>query len=80
MARSLAAQIDLAQKKGQDTVPLKLPDAYNHVKDRAAMVDAAVSLVKAIRAALPDHGASVKYVDVYFGNRLVTRNVGAAQP
>jgi hypothetical protein len=80
VARSLAAQIDLAQKKGQDTVPLKLPDAYNHVKDRAAMVDAAVSLVKAIRAALPDHGASVKYVDVYFGNRLVTRNVGAAQP
>ena len=78
VARDLAGKIESAQKKGQEAVDLRLPDAYNHVKDRPAMIDAVISLVKAVREASPNHGLAVKYVDVYFGNRLVTRSVGGA--
>jgi hypothetical protein len=41
-----------------------------------AMITAVVNIVQAVRQALPHHGSAVKYVDVYFGDRLVTRNVG----
>jgi hypothetical protein len=78
VARDLAAQINLVQKKGGDTVNLRLPDSYNHVKDRSAMIDAVIKLVKTVRDASPNHGLPVKYIDVYFGGRLVTRNVGGA--
>ena len=78
VARDLAGKIELAQRKGQEAVDLRLPDSYNHVKGRPAMIDAVISLVKAVREASPNHGLPVKYVDVYFGNRLVTRNVGGA--
>lgn len=78
VARDLAGKIELAQKKGQEAIDLRLPDSYNHVKDRSAMIDAVISLVKTVREASPNLGLPVKYVDVYFGNRLVTRSVGGA--
>jgi hypothetical protein len=76
VARDLAGKIELARKKGQEAVDLRFPDSYNHIKDRPAMIDAVISLVKTVREASPNHGLPVKFVDVYFGNRLVTRNVG----
>jgi hypothetical protein len=78
VARDLAGKIASAQKKGQEAVDLRLPDSYNHIKDRAAMIEAVINLVKAVREASPNHGSPVQFVDVYFGNRLVTRNVGGA--
>lgn len=76
VARDLSGKIALAQKKREELVVLRFPDAYNSVKDRSAMIDAVVKLVKAVRDASPNHGLPVKYIDVYFGDRLVTRNVG----
>jgi hypothetical protein len=75
VARDLARRLDIAQQQGQDTITLRLGDNYNGVRDRRAMIDAAERIIQLIREALPHHASSVKYVDVYFGERLVTRGV-----
>jgi hypothetical protein len=78
LAASLARDLDVAQQQQKESVELHLPDDYNHVKDREAMVTEVVKIVQAIRQALPHHASSVKYVDVFFGNHLVTRNVASS--
>jgi hypothetical protein len=76
VAADLARKLDIAQQQQKERVELRLTDSYNQVKDRMAMITAVVNIVQAVRQALPHHGSAVKYVDVYFGDRLVTRNVG----
>jgi hypothetical protein len=75
VARDLAGRLDIAQQQGQDTIVLRLGDNYNGVRDRRAMIDAAEHIIQLIREALSHHASSVRYVDVYFGERLVTRGM-----
>jgi Domain of unknown function (DUF4157) len=75
VARDLARRLDVAQQQGQDTIDLRLGDNYNQVRDRTAMIREIERIVTLIRDALPHHAAIVRFVDVYFGNRLVTRSV-----
>jgi hypothetical protein len=68
VARDLAAKLDIAQQKNEDTVELRLPPAYHHSQSRDAMISAVESIVQAIRQALPHHASNVKCVDLYFGD------------
>jgi hypothetical protein len=75
LARDLARRLDVAQQQGIDTISLNLGDNYNAVRDRGAMVEAVQRIIQAVRDALPHHASRVRYVDVYFGTRLVTRGM-----
>ena len=75
MARDLARRLDVEQQQGQDTIDLRFGVNYNQVRDRSAMISEIERIVALIREALPHHAAAVRFVDVYFGNRLVTRSV-----
>ncbi|MGH8531169.1 MAG: DUF4157 domain-containing protein [Gammaproteobacteria bacterium] len=75
VARALARRLDVAQQQGQDTIDLHLGDNYNQVRDRTAMISEIERIVALIREALPHHASAIRFVDVYFGNRLVTRSV-----
>lgn len=72
-ARRLAFELDVAQQQKQDTIRMQLGDNYNGVKDRAAMIEAVEKIILLVREALPHHASNVENVDVYFGDRLVTR-------
>lgn len=75
VARDLARRLDVAQQQGQDTIHLRLGDNYNQVRDRRGMIDAIERIIQLIRDALTHHASNVKYVDVYFGESLVTRGM-----
>ena len=75
VARDLSRRLDVAQQQGQDTIDLRFGDNYNQVRDGTAMMGEIERIVALIREALPHHAAAVRFVDVYFGNKLVTRSV-----
>lgn len=74
-ARELARRLDIAQQQGQDTTDLRLGDNYNQMRDRTAMISEIERIVALIREALPHHASVIRFVDVYFGDRLATRSV-----
>jgi uncharacterized protein DUF4157 len=73
VARDLAQKIGEAQRRKRDKVTLQLGANYQGVKDREGIIQAVIQVVRIIRDALPDQGAGVSVVDVYFGDRLVQR-------
>lgn len=77
VAAHLARELDVAQQEQRESVELRLPEGYNQVKDREAMINAVVNIVQTIRRALQHHGSAVKFVDIYFGDRLAMRSVGS---
>jgi hypothetical protein len=79
VAAYLARDMDVAQQEQRESVELRLPEGYNQVKDREAMVNAMLSIVQMVRQVLPHHASAVKYVDIYFGKHLVTRSVAPSQ-
>ena len=73
VARDLARQLDIAYQQKNDSVTLQLGPNYNGVKDREDMIREAIKLVQIIRDALPHQALGVRFVDLYFGARLVQR-------
>jgi hypothetical protein len=67
-AVALAQSMDLAQKKNQDEVSVRLPPAYASVKDRAAMLEAIRGMVEKLRDARADRASSIKRVIVRVGD------------
>jgi hypothetical protein len=78
VAADLAGKLDIAQQRGDNQIELRLPATYSQAKDEEAIIAALVAITRAIRDALPHHAAAVKYVDIYFGPRLVMRNVATS--
>jgi hypothetical protein len=75
VASDLARRLDVAQQQNQESIQLRLGDNYNSVRDRAAMIAEINRIIQLIRDALPHHATNVKFVDVFFGERLVTRGM-----
>jgi hypothetical protein len=73
VARDLASRLDVAQQQRQESIELRLGDNYNGVRDRAAMITELERIIQLVRDALPHHAAGVVNVDVFFGERWVSR-------
>jgi Domain of unknown function (DUF4157) len=80
VARDLARRLDVAQQQGQESIELRLGDNYNRVRDRATIIAEIERIIQLVRDALPHHAAGVINVDVFFGNRLVSRGRARRNP
>lgn len=80
LARDLARRLDVAQQQGQESVQIRLDHNYNGVRDRSAMIAEVNRIIQLIRDALPHHAAKVKFVDVFFGEKWVTRGMARRIP
>jgi hypothetical protein len=80
VARDLARRLDIAQQQHQESIELRLGDNYNRVGDRAAMIAEIERIIQLVRDALPHHAAGVVHVDVFFGDRLVSRGRARRNP
>jgi Domain of unknown function (DUF4157) len=80
VARDLARRLDIAQQQHQESIELRLGENYNRVRDRDAMVAEIERIIQLVREALPHHAAGVTYVDVFFGERWVTRGMTRRNP
>ncbi|MGH9765829.1 MAG: DUF4157 domain-containing protein [Blastocatellia bacterium] len=74
-AREVARRLDVARQQSRESIQLRLGDNYNSVRDRVAMITEINRIIQLFRDALPHHAANVKYVDVFFGEKLVTRGM-----
>lgn len=73
VARDLARRLDIAQQQGHSEIDLRLGVNYASVRDRGAIYSELQRIALLIREALPHHAASVTHINVYIGDRLVTR-------
>jgi hypothetical protein len=80
VARDLASRLDVAQQQRQESIELRLGDNYNDVRDRAAMITELERIIQLVRDALPHHAAGVVNVDVFFGERWVSRGRARRSP
>jgi hypothetical protein len=78
VAADLARRLDIAQQRGEGQIDLRLPATYSQAKDEETIIAALLTILRTIRDALPHHAAAVKYVDIYFGSRLISRGVGTS--
>ena len=76
VAADLARRLDIAQQRGEGQIDLRLPATYSAAKDEENIIATLMDITRTIRDALPHHASAVKYVDIYFGPRLVSRGVG----
>jgi hypothetical protein len=80
VARDLASRLDIAQQQHQESIELRLGDNYNGVRDRTAMITELERIIQLVRDALPHHAAGVVNVDVFFGERWVSRGSARRSP
>lgn len=73
VARDLARLLDIAQQQGRSEVTLHLSAGYSSVKDRGPIYSALQQIALMIRDALPHHASGVTHINVFIGDRLVTR-------
>jgi hypothetical protein len=73
VAEDLARRLDVAQQQRVESIELRLGENYHSVRDRAAMIAEVNRIIQIVRNALPHHASNVRYVDVYFGSRWVSR-------
>jgi hypothetical protein len=79
VARDLARLLDIAQQQGRSEVALRLSAGYGSIKDRGPIYTALQQIALMIRDALPHHASGVTHVNVFIGDRLVTRIALAAR-
>jgi hypothetical protein len=79
VARDLARLLDIAQQQGRSEVNLNLSVSYDKVKDRGPIYTALQQIAFMIRDALPHHAGGVTHINVFIGDRLVTRIALAAR-
>lgn len=73
VARSLGRELELAHRKNNSTVELRLGGNYRGAKDRLALIHALRRLVKDVRDALPARPTRVDAVIIFFGDQQVQR-------
>ncbi len=73
VAREVARQLDIAQQQQQEGIVLRLGANYNSVRNQDAILSELARIVRLIKDALPHHASSVRYVNVFFGDRNVRR-------
>ena len=71
VAASLARDLDIAHRTGQDHVVLQLGANYSSVRDPGPIFTAIRQITEQMRAALPHHAPGVRSVNVVFGDRMV---------
>lgn len=70
-ARSLAAQLDVALQQGLESIRIDM-EAYKGVKD-VAVIQEINRIIQLIRETFPDQARKVQFIDVFFGEKWVTR-------
>jgi hypothetical protein len=70
----------VAQQHGQESIELRLGDSYHRVRDRATIIAEIERIIQLVRDALPHHAAGVINIDVFFGERWVSRGRARRSP
>ncbi|HVV82006.1 MAG TPA: DUF4157 domain-containing protein, partial [Kofleriaceae bacterium] len=73
VVRSIGRDLELAHRKNNSTIELRLGPSYLGAKDRLAVIAELRRLVKQVRDALPTRPTKVDAVIIYFGDQQVQR-------
>lgn len=71
VARSIAADLDIAQQRGDDVIGVHLGPAYTGVGDATALATEVARIIRLVREALPHKASRVARAEIHFGRRIM---------